>query len=113
MSFLTKGYIKSSIHRVVRPPPDQAHLHRISLIYFSRPGNDIPMIPAPSPVLLRKGLIGKEDVNEEHETVTGYEYVRARAGYYNTRKTLKVDQKGQAEKPVFKVKHLTVQDYYV
>ncbi|KAG7087672.1 hypothetical protein E1B28_013620 [Marasmius oreades] len=112
MSLLTKGYIKSSVHRVVRPPPDQAHLPRISLIYFLRPGNDVPMIPAPSPVLLRKGLIGKEEVNEE-EIVTGYEYVRARAGYFNTRKTLKVGQKGQAEKPVHKVKHLTVQDYYV
>ncbi|KAF9264468.1 Clavaminate synthase-like protein [Marasmius fiardii PR-910] len=112
MSFLTKGYIKSSIHRVVRPPPDQAHLHRISLVYFLRPGNDVPMIPAPSPVLLREGLIGKGDDNE-NEVVTGYEYVRARAGYFNTRKTWKVDQKGEAEESVFKVKHLSVRDYYV
>jgi len=26
LSFITNGFLKSSIHRVVAPPPDQAHL---------------------------------------------------------------------------------------
>jgi isopenicillin N synthase-like dioxygenase len=38
LSFLTGGYLKSSIHRVVVPPEDQRHQPRLSVIYFSRPG---------------------------------------------------------------------------
>ncbi|KAJ8075144.1 hypothetical protein PM082_019472 [Marasmius tenuissimus] len=112
MTFLTKGYVKSCIHRVVRPPPDQAHFHRISLVYFLRPGNDTPMLAAPSPVLLREGLIASlaEDPDENSEIVTGYEYVRARSGYYNTRKQWSLDEKG--DKALFQVKHLSVRDYY-
>ncbi|KAL0574444.1 hypothetical protein V5O48_007508 [Marasmius crinis-equi] len=108
-----KGYIKSCVHRVVRPPRDQAHLQRISLVYFLRPGNDIPMLPAPSPILLRERLISTlENVADggSEEVVTGYEYVRARSGYYNTRKDWNVDGKG--EKQLFQVKNLSVQDYY-
>ncbi|KAF9254221.1 Clavaminate synthase-like protein [Marasmius fiardii PR-910] len=113
MSFLTKGYIKSCIHRVVCPPSDQAHLHRISLIYVLRPNNDLPMIPAPSPVLVEEGLIGKEANDEQNEVVTGYEYVRARAGHFNSCKSWTLDQKGEEEKFIVKIKHLSVQDYYV
>jgi isopenicillin N synthase-like dioxygenase len=32
----SSGYLKSSIHRVVAPPPDQAHLDRLGLLYFLR-----------------------------------------------------------------------------
>lgn len=37
MEFLTGGYFKSSIHRVVAPPLDQAGYERLVLIYFSQP----------------------------------------------------------------------------
>lgn len=36
LDFLSGGYLKSTVHRVVRPPPDQADKPRLSLIYFSR-----------------------------------------------------------------------------
>jgi isopenicillin N synthase-like dioxygenase len=38
LSFLTGGYLKSSIHRVLLPPEDQRNIPRLSAIYFSRPG---------------------------------------------------------------------------
>ena len=74
LSFLTKGYIKSTIHRVVRPPADQSHLHRLGLFYFVRPGDDVDMVPAPSPVLRREGLLSslEEDENQKEKPVKGF-----------------------------------------
>ncbi|ESK96705.1 flavonol synthase [Moniliophthora roreri MCA 2997] len=113
LSFLTKGYIKSCVHRVIRPPADQVQHNRIGVIYFLRPGNHVPMIPAPSPVLLREGLISEDNFKGERsdEAVTGYEYVRARVAHVNTQKTWRVD--GEKAMNLFQVKNLSVQDYYV
>ncbi|KAH8985547.1 Clavaminate synthase-like protein [Lactarius akahatsu] len=36
ISFLTGGYVRSTIHRVVAPPKDQQHVDRLGLLYFSR-----------------------------------------------------------------------------
>ena len=36
LSFLTGGYVKSTIHRVAAPPKDQEHVDRLGLLYFSR-----------------------------------------------------------------------------
>ncbi|KAJ6560736.1 hypothetical protein B0H10DRAFT_1845493 [Mycena sp. CBHHK59/15] len=73
LQFLTKGYVKSTIHRVVGPQPDQAHLHRLGLLYFVRPGDDTPIIPVPSPVLEREGLLSDEDKKASlADAVRGY-----------------------------------------
>lgn len=37
MEFLTGGYFKSSIHRVISPPNDQKQFKRLVLIYFNNP----------------------------------------------------------------------------
>lgn len=50
----SQGYVKSAIHRVVRPPPDQAHLERLGMFFFM-------LKPSISPVLKREGLWTKED----------------------------------------------------
>lgn len=36
LTFLTGGYVRSTIHRVVSPPKDQEHVDRLGLLYFSR-----------------------------------------------------------------------------
>ena len=36
LSAMTAGYLKSSVHRVRAPPPDQAHLDRLGVLYFAR-----------------------------------------------------------------------------
>lgn len=56
LEFLSGGYLRSTVHRVVRPPADQADEPRHSLIYFARPEADVLMEPVESPLLQRVGL---------------------------------------------------------
>ncbi|KAL2064207.1 hypothetical protein VTL71DRAFT_4701 [Oculimacula yallundae] len=74
LSFLTNGYLKSSIHRVVAPPPDQAHLDRLGVLYFVRPEDNLELKPIPSPLLQRLGL----DQPAEGPVLTAGEWVKAR-----------------------------------
>ncbi|KAK1824522.1 hypothetical protein LTR12_001114 [Friedmanniomyces endolithicus] len=61
LQFWTAGYLKSSIHRVVAPPPDQSGLDRLGLLYFLRPAMDLSLKTVDSPLLKRLGLQGDED----------------------------------------------------
>lgn len=63
MEFITGGYFKSSIHRVVSPPPDQSQYRRLVIIYFSKPKNTSILDPEPldSPKLIRLGYKKPED----------------------------------------------------
>lgn len=57
---------------MVRPPPDQAHIDRLGVGYCVRLGNDVPLLPAPSPVLKREGYLTEEDEKmEAKDAVTG------------------------------------------
>jgi isopenicillin N synthase-like dioxygenase len=62
LEFLSGGFLKSTVHRVVRPPLDQAEKPRLGLIYFARPEAAIRMEPVKSPLLQRLGI----QVSEEH-----------------------------------------------
>jgi isopenicillin N synthase-like dioxygenase len=69
MSTLTNGYVKSSVHAVSRPFPDQQGLIRYSLLYFLRPVDDAKIVPLPSPVLKRLGYVKEEDLTPTKETI--------------------------------------------
>lgn len=56
LEFLSGGYLKSTVHRVIRPPEDQANRSRLGLIYFARPEANITLAPVNSPLLERLGL---------------------------------------------------------
>ncbi|EIW66655.1 flavonol synthase [Tremella mesenterica] len=60
LSFLTGGYVKSTIHRVSVPPKDQQHVDRLGLLYFARPQNDLVLNTIDSPVLKREGYTQNE-----------------------------------------------------
>ncbi|KIY45564.1 Clavaminate synthase-like protein [Fistulina hepatica ATCC 64428] len=61
LSFLTGGYVKSTVHRVTVPPKDQQHVDRLGLLYFARPHNDIKLVTIQdSPVLQREGFMQNE-----------------------------------------------------
>jgi len=74
LSFITNGFLKSSIHRVVAPPPDQAHLDRLGVLYFVRPEDEFELRPVESPAMKRLGYTKAG----EGEGMTAGEWVRAR-----------------------------------
>lgn len=59
MEFITGGYFKSSIHRVVSPPDDQKKFRRLVLIYFCNPKYTAILDPEPlnSAKLKRLGYV--------------------------------------------------------
>lgn len=75
LQFWTAGYLKSSIHRVAAPPPDQAHLDRLGILYFSRPAHDLPLKTVDSPLLERLGL---KPENDEAAGIKAGDWVRMR-----------------------------------
>lgn len=77
LQFLTNGFLKSSIHRVVVPPPDQSEIDRLGVLYFVRPENDLELKPVQSGVLEKLGY--KPDAeNQLAEGITAGEWVKAR-----------------------------------
>ena len=57
IEFLSGGYYKATIHRVVQPPPDQQGYPRVGVFYFAIPDDDVRLIPVQgSPVLDKYGI---------------------------------------------------------
>ncbi|KAG2347243.1 Clavaminate synthase-like protein [Suillus weaverae] len=57
LDFLTGGYYKGTIHRVVQPAVDQRNYTRLGAFYFAMPNDDIKLVPmVESPVLQRVGI---------------------------------------------------------
>ncbi|KAK7065100.1 flavonol synthase [Favolaschia claudopus] len=110
LQFLTKGYVKSTIHRVVGPQPDQAHLHRLGLLYFVRPGDDTPIVPVRSPLLDREGLLTEEDKKLQADpktAVRGYDWTRARVENVHNKKSYALAYEDEGQK-TFNFKGLEV-----
>lgn len=106
-SLCFKGFIKSTIHRVVTPPKDQIDTPRLGLLYFNRPGANTLMKTVPSPLLDRLGLIPPEDKDPEKPVVSGTEYVRARVKDVHYKAVL-----DRREGTSFEFKGLKVPNYY-
>ncbi|KAI2628624.1 putative 1-aminocyclopropane-1-carboxylate oxidase [Hypoxylon sp. NC1633] len=90
LEFMSGGYLKSTVHRVVRPPADQAGAPRLSLIYFARPEANILLKPVLSPLLRRLGLQGETE--QFSHDVTAEEWARARITKDHRFRTGVVDQ---------------------
>lgn len=57
MEFLSGGFYKATIHRVVQPPADQRGWPRLGVYYFAVPNDDVRLVPVQgSPVLERHGV---------------------------------------------------------
>ncbi|PSR71256.1 hypothetical protein PHLCEN_2v12910 [Hermanssonia centrifuga] len=94
LSFLTGGYVRSTIHRVTSPPKDQEHVDRLGLLYFSRPNNDVALNTiTESPVLEREGF--KQNSFEECGTQvpTMEEWTFAKQKWQRTKNAVRGDQK--------------------
>ncbi|KAK7996448.1 hypothetical protein PG989_004488 [Apiospora arundinis] len=81
LEFLTNGFLPSSIHRVVAPPPDQADVDRLGVLYFVRPEDSLELRPVEgSRVLERLGYYSNDKSAESRSAVgiTAGEWVKAR-----------------------------------
>jgi isopenicillin N synthase-like dioxygenase len=76
LHFLTNGFLKSSIHRVVAPPPDQRDVDRLGVLYFVRPEDDLELRPVVSEVLHRLGY--DQTTDNSAVGITAGEWVKAR-----------------------------------
>ncbi|CRG87065.1 hypothetical protein PISL3812_04080 [Talaromyces islandicus] len=107
LTFLTNGFLKSTIHRVVTPPSDQLDISRLGLLYFVRPGDNTAMKTVPSPLLQRLGLLTEEDKNSDKPVPSGTEYVRARVRDVHYKTVL-----DKREGTSFEFKGLKVPNYF-
>lgn len=80
LSFLTGGYLKSTVHRVVLPPEDQRHVPRYGIIYFSGPADETMLRPVDSPVLARSDGKDLQKRDLPPDTTTAGEWVKVRFG---------------------------------
>ncbi|KAF4308252.1 hypothetical protein GTA08_BOTSDO04482 [Botryosphaeria dothidea] len=71
LEFLSAGYLRSTVHRVIRPPEDQASRPRLSLIYFARPEANIILKPVDSPLLKRLGVQAESEEFTKEVTAEG------------------------------------------
>ncbi|KAF2709932.1 putative 1-aminocyclopropane-1-carboxylate oxidase [Pleomassaria siparia CBS 279.74] len=79
LQFLTNGFLKSSIHRVVAPPKDQAHIDRLGVIYMVRLEDDTELLPIEdSPVLRERGLVSEKILGEDGKPLKAGDWVKAR-----------------------------------
>jgi len=95
LEFLTGGYYKGTIHRVVKPPQDQQNCTRLSLIYFVLPDDDIKLIPmVESPVLQRVGIQRRFD---DANAPTMEQWRKSRASSYGQTELKSGKEKGVEE----------------
>jgi len=71
LAMLTNGYLKSTVHAVQRPPPDQDQFDRLALLYFLRLADDVEILPCPSPLLRRIGRILEQEKTSNEDPVRG------------------------------------------
>ncbi|KAH9055354.1 Clavaminate synthase-like protein [Lactarius vividus] len=94
MSFLTGGYVRSTIHRVAAPPKDQQHVDRLGLLYFARPHNDAVLNTAKeSPVLQREGFTQNDFERSGNPVPTVEAWTFAKQKWQRT-KDARIDDEG-------------------
>ena len=88
MQFLSGGYYKPTIHRVIQPPQDQAQLERLGVFYFAMT-SDFTKLTAHenSPVLKREGI--STGVNTVSDAPTMAEWRKERTAKYGKTKRMK------------------------
>ncbi|KAI0032097.1 Clavaminate synthase-like protein [Vararia minispora EC-137] len=92
ISFLTGGYVRSTIHRVVSPPKDQQHVDRLGLLYFSRPHNDVVLSTVQgSPVLQREGFTQNDFEKSDNPTPTMEKWTFAKQKWQRTKNVARDD----------------------
>ncbi|KAF5352048.1 hypothetical protein D9758_009408 [Tetrapyrgos nigripes] len=93
MEFLSGGYYRATVHRVVQPPQDQRNLPRLSIVYLGLANDDVKLAPlVDSPVLQRIGVKEYGRFNSGAEIPTMEMWRKARTSTYGQNE-LKVSEK--------------------
>ncbi|KAF8646663.1 hypothetical protein AX16_007161 [Volvariella volvacea WC 439] len=91
MEFLSGGYYRATIHRVVQPPPDQQSYTRLGVFYFCMSDDNIKLSPLlESPVLQRGGVIRRF---EDKDAPTMEAWRKGRTSAYG-KSSLTIQEKG-------------------
>lgn len=97
MEFLSGGYYKATIHRVVQPPVDQHGCERLGVFYFCKADDDVRLVPfSESPVLQRVGI---KRLCEDKDAPTMLEWRKSRTAGYGV-KELKLNEKSGHEEEI-------------
>jgi len=98
VDFLTGGYYKGTIHRVVQPPQDQREYTRLGIFYFAMLNDDVKLVPmVQSPVLQRVGIQRRCD---DSEAPTMGQWKKSRTMAYGQSKLKSGKEKGVEEEIV-------------
>lgn len=100
LELVTKGFLPSSIHRVVAPPADQRDVDRLCLMYFVRPEDQMELKSVDSPVLEKLGLQGQAGLDAGF---TAAEWVKARV--LSGRGKVQSEQKQEEVLPGMQIKY--------
>ncbi|TFY59240.1 hypothetical protein EVJ58_g5903 [Rhodofomes roseus] len=80
MEFLSGGFYKPTIHRVVQPPQDQQGYNRLSVIFFAMTDDDVKLVPrVESPVLQKHGIQRRWADDADAPTMDAWRKGRTRA----------------------------------
>jgi len=95
MNFLTGGYYKGTIHRVIQPPRDQRGFTRLGVFYFAMLNDDVKLVPmTESPVLQRHGF---QRYWDDSEASTMEQWRKARTRTYGYSELKEGKEKGVEE----------------
>ncbi|KAJ5652951.1 hypothetical protein N7507_010377 [Penicillium longicatenatum] len=74
LEIVSGGHFKATRHRVFKPPVDQTHEARLSLVLFNSSVGNLRMTPAQeSPLIQREGCIEEQGVYKEFKKLTSLE----------------------------------------
>ncbi|KAI0767727.1 Clavaminate synthase-like protein [Fomes fomentarius] len=95
MEFLSGGYYRATIHRVVQPPADQRGCTRVGAFYFAMTDDDVVLKPLKeSPVLQREGIVRRF---EDESAPTTEQWRKARTSAYGKSDLKKKDERVEEE----------------
>ncbi|KAN0094766.1 Clavaminate synthase-like protein [Tylopilus felleus] len=98
LDFLTGGYYKGTVHRVVQPPPDQQEYTRLGVFYFVSADDHTKLIPMrESPLLQRVGINPR---CEDNVAPTMEQWRKGRTGAYGQSELKQAQEKGVEEETI-------------
>lgn len=98
LEFLTGGFYKATIHRVVQPPPSQRGYTRLGVFYFAMPNGDVvlePMVKESRALQREKGHLERRF--EEGKAPIMESWRRARTSAYGKSELKKSDDGADVE----------------